>query len=231
MKKFSVISVDMFQTLVNVNSRRNCFWERLLPSGVPKRLADEYWDQATALIFGNYDKLFSRDGEFINSRTIMELSFRQLFRQAGLDLQPEEAAQILTEEHGLSAPYGDTKDFLQQVGKHYPICVVSDADDDMIRPLAGLYRFDKIFTSEQYQSYKGSPDGRFFQAVIDHYGCAPEKILHIGDSKHDVLGAERAGLENCWLNRKGRKWNHEVQPTFTVSSLREIASLLLEEIG
>lgn len=229
MKKFDVISVDMFQTLVNVNSRRECFWNKLLPSAFPKHLTDKYWDEATVLIFGNYDKLFSRDGEFINSRTIMEISFRELFQQAGLDFQPEEAAQFLTEEHGLSSPYEDTESFLQQVGKHYPICVVSDADDDMIRPLVDLYEFDKVFTSEQYQSYKGSPDGRFFQAVIGHYGVEPEKILHIGDSKHDVLGAKRAGLKACWLNRKGRKWDHEPLPTYTVASLREIIPLVLEK--
>lgn len=227
MKKIAVVSVDMFQTLVNVNSRRDCFWKRLLPPEFPRHLADKYWEKATRIIFRKYDELFRKDDEFINSRAIMEISFQQLSKLTGLDLQAEEAAQILTEEHGRSSPYEDTEDFLHRVGKHYPICVVSDADEDMIQPLAGLYRFDKIFTSEQYRSYKGSPDGRFFRAVTDHYKVAPEKILHIGDSKYDVLGAKRAGLQACWLNRKGRKWDSEVQPTFTASSLGEVANLLL----
>lgn len=230
MKNIAVISVDMFQTLVNVNSRRDCFWERLLHHKFSRHVADQYWSLATELIFSNYDELFRRGKEFINSRTIMEISFRQLFRQTGLDLQPEEAARILMEEHGLSSPYEDTEEFLNTVGKHFPICVVSDADDDMIRPLMKLYQFDKLFTSEQFQAYKGSPGGRIFQAVIDYYGVAPGKILHIGDSKYDVLGAKRAGLKTCWLNRKGRKWGNGLEPAYTVTSLREAASLLLEKM-
>ncbi len=231
MKQFTVISVDMFQTLVNVNSRRKCFWGRLLPHELPGRITDEYWSLATELIFSNYDKIFRENKEFINSKTIMEISFRQLFKQTGLGLQPADAARVLTEEHGLSSPYEDTGEFLQHVGKYFPICVVSDADDDMIRPLSGLYQFDKIFTSEQYRSYKGSPGGMFFQAVIDHYGVAPEKILHIGDSKYDVLGAKRAGIKDCWLNRKGKKWGDVARPTYMVSSLREVSRLLLGEVG
>ncbi|NMB40866.1 MAG: HAD family hydrolase [Firmicutes bacterium] len=222
MKNLAVISVDMFQTLVNINSRREHFWKRFPLRGLTKDLAEKYWSLTAELIFKSYDELFRREQEFISSRTIMENSFKQLSLQTGLDFQPREAAQILIEEHGLSSPYEDTEEFLNTVGEHFPICVVSDADDDMILPLMGLYRFDKLFTSEQYQAYKGSPGSKIFHAVIDHYGVAPHKILHIGDSKHDVLGAKRAGLKACWLNRKGRKWQNGPKPTCTVTSLSEI---------
>lgn len=226
MKNIAVVSVDMFQTLVNVNSRCDRFWERLFPQKIPRYAAGEYWSQATKLIFGNYDELFRQGKTFVNSRAIMETSFSQLARQTGLNIQPKEAARILTEEHGLSSPYEDTGGFLNAVGKHFPICVVSDADDDMIRPLMNMYRFDKLFTSEQFQSYKGSPEGRIFQAVVDHYGVEPGRILHIGDSKNDVFGAKRAGLQACWLNRKARQWQDEILPDYTVTSLSEVVSLL-----
>lgn len=227
MKNISIVSVDMFQTLVDVSSRRYRLWKRLLNKKYSMHLAEEYWSLATELIFKNYDELFRRGKEFISCRAIMEMSFRELFLEVGLNLNPEEGARILVEEHGLASPYEDTKVFFEIVGKRFPICVVSDADDDMIQPLIKLYKFDKVFTSEQYQAYKGNPGSKIFRAVIDYYGIRPEKILHIGDSKYDVLGASRAGLKNCWLNRKGRKWqSEEARPAYTVTSLHEAAALL-----
>ena len=227
MQNISIISVDMFQTLVDVNSRRHHLWKRILEKKYSAQLAERYWAWATELIFKNYDELFQLEKEFISCREIMENSFHELFSEAGLNLNPETGAQVLVEEHGWSPPYEDTKIFFEKVGKHFPICVVSDADTDMIRPLTDLYEFDKVFISEQHQAYKGSPGSRFFRAVVEHYGVQPEEILHIGDSKHDVLGADRVGLQSCWLNRKGLAWpSKEAQPVHTVTSLQEAAALL-----
>ncbi|MGI5823457.1 MAG: HAD family hydrolase [Dethiobacteria bacterium] len=229
MQNISIVSVDMFQTLVDVSSRRHCLWKRILDKEYSAQLAEEYWNWATELIFKNYDDLFRWGKEFISCRGIMEISFRELFSEVGLNLDPETGAQVLVEEHGWSSPYEDTKIFFEKVGKSFPICVVSDADADMIQPLEDLYAFDRVFISEEHQAYKGSPGSSFFKAVVEHYGVQPEEILHIGDSKHDVLGADRVGLQSCWLNRKGLAWPSQEAPpvhTVTVTSLQEAAALL-----
>lgn len=227
MQNISIISVDMFQTLVDVGSRRHHLWQRILEKQYSVQLAEKYWNRATELIFKNYDELFRLEKEFISCREIMELSFHELFSEAGLNLDPETGAQVLVEEHGWSSPYEDTKIFFETIGKRFPICVVSDADADMIQPLTDLYEFDQVFISEQHQAYKGSPGNKFFRSVVEHYGVRPEEILHIGDSKYDVLGAERAGLQHCWLNRKEMEWpGEEVRPAHTVTSLQEAATML-----
>lgn len=227
MRNISIVSVDMFQTLVDVSSRRHHLWKRILDKEYSSHLAERYWSRATELIFKNYDELFQWGKDFISCREIMKISFRELFSEAGLNLTPDEGAQVLVEEHGWSPSFEDVSVFFETVGRRFPICVVSDADEDMIRPLENLYEFDNVFFSEQHQAYKGSPGNKFFRAVVDHYGVRPEEILHIGDSKYDILGADRAGLKNCWLNRNGEKWkSDETRPAYTVSSLREVAAFL-----
>ncbi|MNI73897.1 dUMP phosphatase [compost metagenome] len=65
-----------------------------------------------------------------------------------------------------------------------------------------------------------------FTEVIAYYGVQPEEILHIGDSASDVLGAARAGIRSCWINRTGSSWKHTVQPDYTVSNLEELYPIL-----
>lgn len=49
------------------------------------------------------------------------------------------------------------------------------------------------------------PDPRLFARAVDHWGCAPDDILHVGDSPgEDVAGAESAGLRALLLDRAGR---------------------------
>jgi len=221
-----VVSIDMFQTLVNVKSRSRHVWRRILGEKYSERLAEEYWLLTTRLIFKHYDELFRCQKEFVSSTTIIEMSFRELFALIGLEFNPKQAARILVEEHSLAPPYRDTEVFLSSVGERFPICLVSDADDEMILPLMKLYAFDSVFTSGRLRAYKNSPGREIFRAVIAYYGARPENIIHIGDSVYDVLGAARVGIKTCWLNRQGKSWDHELKPDYTVASLLEAASLL-----
>jgi putative hydrolase of the HAD superfamily len=116
--------------------------------------------------------------------------------------------------------------FLNSVGKKYPICVSSDTDEDMLGPLRQLYHFDRIFTSEQFESYKTGNDGKFFLELVKHYNVNPGSIIHIGDSSSDVIGASEAGILTCWLNREHKKRTYDIRPDYEVNSLIEAAMLL-----
>ena len=89
MENVEVISVDMFQTLVDLTSRCDRLWERILDHKIPGHLAGEYWSRTSKLIFSNYEELFRQGREYISSRAIMEYAFGQLAGQTGLSFQPE----------------------------------------------------------------------------------------------------------------------------------------------
>jgi putative hydrolase of the HAD superfamily len=72
--------------------------------------------------------------------------------------------------------------------------------------------------------YKLNP--AFFRHVIKYYNVQPENILHIGDSKSDVIAPKQLGIRTCWLNRRNLKWDSAVKPDFEVNSLLEIPELL-----
>ncbi|MEW5920909.1 MAG: HAD family hydrolase [Bacillota bacterium] len=226
LQNIAVVSVDMFQTLVNVDSRCHPFWQQVLGENYTQERAAAYWSLLKSFLYGEYRILFANDYRFVRARTVAERSFKKMFAHLGLDLDPAHTAGVFVKEHGLAAPFNDTNAFLQGVGKLFPVCLVSDADEEMIGPLRNLHNFDHIFTSEQVGAYKNSPGGELFRSVAEHYGLAAEQILHIGDSPFDVLGAGRAGFITCWLNRFERMWEYEFQPYRVVASLWEAAALL-----
>jgi 2-haloalkanoic acid dehalogenase type II len=217
----------MFQTLVSIDSRRQHIWQVFLKERYSEQLAEECWALSSKSVIDHYHRLTSQSKPFLTLKSIFEAGFAELFPTIGLDFDPNEAARILVTQHRSAFPYEDTKAFLASVGEKYPICLVTDTDDDMLSPsLLGLHEFDSVFTSEQLRSYKNDPECKLFSAVVKHYGIAPEKILHIGDSSADVLGAHRVGMKACWLNRSGNLWQHDIEPDYTVRTLLEAASIL-----
>lgn len=226
LQNIAVVSVDMFQTLVNVDSRCHPFWQQVLGDNYAAEQAEHYWSQIKVFLHEEYGELFRNHHEFIKARSVAERSFAKMFNQLGLKLDPARTADLFVKEHGLSEPFTDTMQFLQEVGEIYPICLVSDADEEMLGPLRDLYSFDYVFTSEQLGAYKSSPGGELFRGVVEHYDLPAESIVHIGDSFFDVLGAGRTGLISCWLNRFEKPWEHEVRPHRVVTSLTDATALL-----
>jgi len=225
--EFAVISVDMFQTLVDVASRRCHIWQTLLGDRYTEPLASQYWALSERVVLGCFEQL-SQTGDFLSVKQIFARGFAAMFREAGLELDPQWAAQVAAREHALAQPYEDALPFLEASSAVYPVCLVCDGDRDML-PQAILAKadFDRVFLSERLRAYKAAPDGQLFAAVVSHYNLPAERILHIGDSAADVVGAQRAGMRACWLNRTGVTWVARTHvPDYTVTTLGAAAKLI-----
>jgi len=221
MKQIKVVSIDMFRTLVDLESVEHVIWQMLLKDNYTVELAKECSVHA-----GNSWLKYSQQEKFLSVKSMFMMCLTKLFSKFDIELAPAEATNLWAQQHSLSEPFFDSMLFLNSVGKEYPICLASDTDDDLLGKLEQMYSFDYIFTSEQLGSYKANADGKFFSAIINHYGVRPEEIIHIGDSKREIIGASKAGIITCWLNRTGAKWSHDMKPNYKVSSLIEAASVL-----
>jgi 2-haloalkanoic acid dehalogenase type II len=62
---------------------------------------------------------------------------------------------------------------------------------------------DLVMTAEQSGAYK--PDPRPYRAALDALGLAPDRVLFVAGSAHDVGGATRVGMDVYWANRGGVK--------------------------
>lgn len=224
MQPFRIISLDMFQTLVNIQGRRVEVWKPLLKQEFSEARSLELGSQ---LLKGYYTAASAarEAGTFISSREIYYIGFQSISQKYGLDYDSTQAVDNLFAQHRLSEMYADTLAFLERICGEYQVCIVSDTDELMLPEFYRNYPIT-LFTSEAYQSYKNDSQNRMFTEVIAHYGVEPGQILHIGDSAADILGAARAGIRSCWLNRDGQQWQHEVKPDYTAETLDEVYTLL-----
>ncbi len=219
-----VISIDLFRTLVKVDENREFIWRTFLGENYDDKMAQGYWDRATAILLNTLDGAAANLDPFKNIRDIFIESYALLFEEINFQYDPRAAAETLFQGHKLDQLFDDTRPFLQAVGNRYPVCLSTDCDSEMLEGIEKIYEFDKIFISEQMRAYKGHP--LFFTQVLEHYRIRPENILHIGDSKADILTPKQLGLQTCWLNRSEEQWKHEIQPDFEVNSLLDILEIL-----
>lgn len=80
--------------------------------------------------------------------------------------------------------------------------------------------FDRVFISGEFGI--GKPDPSIFQHVLESIGLTKDDAIMVGDNLNtDILGANRIGMKNVWINRGGKKAT-EIQPTYEIRSLKEI---------
>ncbi|WP_058303241.1 HAD family hydrolase [Gorillibacterium timonense] len=222
--KIEVISLDMFQTLVNINSRRELVWKPLLHDLYTAPLADRYAQSFQSHFLVHWAEA-KASGRFCLLKEVYERSFAEFLQETKLPFAAQDAVELLFHGHREALFYEETASFLEKMSSRYRMCVVSDADEAMLPGFCTEYGI-RMFHSEQHGSYKNDSDNRMFKEMLKHYGVRPEKVLHIGDSVSDVIGAQREGIRTCWLNRNKEIWKQEIQPDYTVESLTEVEDIL-----
>lgn len=86
--------------------------------------------------------------------------------------------------------------------------------------------FDALIISEQVGVAKPHP--RIFDYALEQAGNPDRsRVLMVGDTAaSDILGGMNAGLSTCWLNAHHQELPEGIEPTYTVTSLRELEQLL-----
>lgn len=223
---FEVISLDLFQTLVDNDSRIEYVWRPILGDVYTPESAAECARLLLDRFFVHW-RVMRDEGHFCLLREVYRNSFGDVLERRGLAFDQEEACRILFQEHTYSALYDDTLEFLIAISDIYKTCIVSDADEDMVPGFYEDYGIT-LFTSENYQSYKNDEHNKMFKELLRFNDVDPSKVLHIGDSVNDVLGAKREGIKACWLNRRGLNWEWDVAPDYEVRSLLELNPILMK---
>lgn len=85
--------------------------------------------------------------------------------------------------------------------------------------------FEKTFISMDIGYDK--PDIRFFQHALAEVNLQPSEVLMVGDSMTtDILGAQAAGIDTCFFDRRPEEAKDTSVATFTIHALRELPEII-----
>jgi len=223
---FKLISIDIFQTLVDVSTIQEHIWRIFLGNAYSPELGAKGGDLASDKILEYFSKHIAQHSTFVTVKSIFSYCYSEVFKELNINFDPEKAAHISAHHHNFVAPFNDAEVFLNHIQDKYTYCISSDADNDMIEGLNILKNSDKVFTSENLQAYKMSEQNIFFKTIIDYYRIQPHEMIHIGDSAADIVNPKRLGITACWINRNKANWRNDIKPDYVVESLDELSDLL-----
>ncbi|MFT3761378.1 MAG: HAD-IA family hydrolase [Pseudoxanthomonas sp.] len=160
-------------------------------------------------------------------RMTLEIALRE---SGGALHRLDEAYEIFYAERNKVDFYPDTLDALERLARRVPLASLSNGNADL-RRIGLADRFAACLHSREHGAAK--PEASFFHAACAALDLQPHEVLHVGDHVElDALGAARAGLRSCWLNRPNdagevARWpDGAPRPDLEFSTLAELADWL-----
>ena len=159
------------------------------------------------------------------------LRFTDTFKKCGLDGNAEKTA-----DNYLSSLAGNTflldgaLQTIKDISQLAKIGIVTNGFTIIQRERvqqAGITLFiEFILTSEELGHAK--PDPQIFTRALELASHTEKStVIMVGDNlSSDILGANRFGIDSCWLNSLSKARDLEATPTFEISSIEELKSLL-----
>ncbi len=216
---------DLFYTLADAAQTIPRIWEEVLG----ERHTPELAKQCDQLFFKGYMENFQTAMASQPPLTMEEVYLAccgYIGQAEDLGVSAQVAAHQVMRQHAFAPLYSEVLAQLEQFKDQYTIILCSDGCSEMVTELVANIPHDHLVLSQDVGCYKGVGDGAFFTALAQRLHVEPQNILHVGDTVADVVGAQVAGLQTCYLSRKQVPWEHAVQPTYQASDLQSLAQQL-----
>lgn len=147
------------------------------------------------------DQVFAENPQLIHDLSALRrMTLQRALEGSGGDpalLEP--AYEVFYAARNQVECYPDAIDALARIAARVPVAAVTNGNADLARiGLAQHFVFQ--LGSREFGAAK--PEPGIFLAACDRLGVPAAQVLHVGDHIDlDVVGAARAGLRTCWLNR------------------------------
>ncbi|MBW8368751.1 MAG: HAD family hydrolase, partial [Arenimonas sp.] len=154
------------------------------------------------------------------------LSLRHALEDSGDDLSHAEPAyEAFIVSRNQVDFYPDALAALGRLSARLPVAALTNGNADLER--IGIQAHFQIYVSAREHGH-AKPDTPIFHATCERLGQAPADVLHIGDDPMmDVVGARRAGMPSCWINRRRERWPADLpRPDLEFATLAGLADWL-----
>jgi 2-haloacid dehalogenase len=217
------ITFDSYSTLVDVEAAEKALADRVADPGP----VSDLW------------RARSLEYTFVANHTDAYKPFYEMNRDAlqyaldvfGVDLSTEERDAILSVYHELDV-FADVRDGIERLrDAGYPCYVVSNGNPEMLASMvehAGIGDLlEDTISADEVETFK--PDAELYRHAAARTGTPIEGIVHVTAGWFDVMGAQHAGMQSVWVNRKDQPWEaFDGEPDLTIETFHELADAVDE---
>jgi len=225
-RSIEVLTFDCYGTLID--------WENGIINTLRPVLEKHNLDPSDTQILKLYSELEApaENEEYVNYRTILKKVMQSITERFGF-APALTALDALSESIRNWKPFPDTIPALRKLKSKYKLAIISNIDNDLFAYTARELEvpFDWVITAEMAKSYKPSLNNFYY--AFQKIDRPINKILHISQSLyHDIVPAQKLGLQNVWVNRQNIRKNFganpyaQAQPDIEVPDLQALASLM-----
>lgn len=218
------ITFDSFTTIVDVWSStiRNLAEHVDEPESVAKLWRSRAVDYRMVSTFtGNYETYTE------TTREALEYSLAA----HDADLTPEQIDEIASVFYDLDV-FEDVRLSMERLSDlGYDLYIVSNGDPNILDSMVSKAEIGDLLedtiSADEIESYK--PDSAIYEHTSERTGTPLENIVHVATPWYDIYGADNAGMQTTWVNRKNRPWEtFDGNPDLVVDSLEEFATTFSE---
>ena len=180
---------------------------------------ENLWHQIAIEQYKRYDK-----GE-ISYKKHRVNRIKSIFSEFNVEKNDEEALDIfniyLKEYQKNWKLFNDAKKILKKMKRNYKLVLITNGDSVQQREKIRKTKIEKYFSEIIISGEVGitKPKKEIFELACTKIEEQPENCIMIGDSyKLDIQGAQNAGLNAIWVNRRGEEFKEENQ----IKELKEL---------
>ena len=220
-ERVTTVTFDSYSTLVDVDAAEKALAERVeQPQPVSK-----LW------------RARSLEYTFVANQIDAYQPFYEMNRDAlqhaleahEADVSEEERDEILAIYHELDV-FDDVRDGIERLRDGgYDCYVVSNGNPEMLDSMVehadiGDLLEDTV-SADEIETFK--PHAEIYSHAATRTSTPIDEIAHVTAGWFDVMGAQHAGMQGVWIDRKGSPWEpFDGEPTLTIDSFDDLADEL-----
>ena len=224
--RYKMILLDIDDTIFDFQAgNRNAVAELMAELGLS---SPTVFDEYQAINHACWEAL--ERGE-MNQETLHVERFRRFLASKNRSDDPKTVADRFAELLGRQAIYlPGAENLVRTLSEHLPVVILTNGitviqKSRMARASISQW-ISRLVISQEVGAAK--PDPRIFEIALD--GVAPSDALMIGDStQSDMLGANRAGVDACWFNPKGKALPEGIYVQYEAKTLDQCLAIALGE--
>lgn len=219
--RVSTVTFDSYSTLVDVDAAEQALAERVADPTPVSRL----WRTRSLAYTFIANQIDAYQPFYEMNRDALQYALEAY----GVDISTEERDEILAVYHELDV-FDDVRDGVSRlVDGGYDCYVISNGNPEMLASMVEHAEIGDLLTdtisADEVQTFK--PAAEIYRHGAARTGTPVDEIAHVTAGYFDVLGAQHAGMQGVWLNRKSRPWEtFGGDPALTADSIHDVADEL-----